>query len=69
MIGLRFLVGGTKRADVEKHLNQARTHLNKGSIEGKVRGKDGIDKLINEISVLEKKLAGEGSIAESELKG
>lgn len=50
------------------YLEQARNYLNKATASGNARGKEEAGKLSQEVAELEKKLAGEGKVAESALK-
>ncbi|MDA8413613.1 MAG: YfdX family protein [Desulfobacteraceae bacterium] len=57
-----------KNAETMSRLDQARIHLGKAQVAGNVKGNEEAGKLSSEISELEKKLAGGGKVAESDLK-
>lgn len=58
----------TSRAVVRAHLEQAKKNLSKMATGGGTKGKEEANKLSLEIAELGKKLAGDGKVAESELK-
>lgn len=59
----------TTRAETGKNLEQGRINLGKAATRGSAKGKEETGKLSGELAELEKKLAGEGKVAESALKG
>ncbi|RII29060.1 MAG: hypothetical protein CXR31_04100 [Geobacter sp.] len=56
------------RTDTGRYLKQARGYLGKAESGGSAKVKEEVGKLSQEVAELEKKLAGEGKVAESELK-
>jgi hypothetical protein len=57
-----------RKSDARAYLEQARENLGKAAAGGSATEKEEAAKLLNEVTELEKKLAGEGKVAESALK-
>ncbi len=57
-----------RHAEAKTHLEQARNYLNRAAAGGSAKGKEEAGKLSQEVSELEKEMAGDGMVAESALK-
>ncbi len=56
------------RSDIRAHITGAMNNLNKAAAGGRAKDKEEINKLSSELAEIEKKLTGEGKVAESDLK-